>query len=132
MERSAPADLVNTDLAVQRFGTAGRHWLDQMWIADPLADAVAADRQPGGPTTTVLRAALKNGIDSVGNATDSLRALFEFLDDEPDWVDHDRMNRAADALVVNTAPLGIVLGAGVTCPSRRCGRWRSVNGWGRY
>lgn len=111
MERSAPADLVNTDLAVQRFGTAGRDWLHQMWIADPLADAVAADRQPGGPTTTVLRAALKNGIDSVDDATDSLRALFEFLDDEPDWVDHDRMNRAADALVVNTAPLGIVLGA---------------------
>jgi hypothetical protein len=111
MERTAPADLVNTDLAVQRFGTAGRDWLDQMWLADPLADAVAADRQPGGPTTTVLRAALESGIDSVDDATDSLRALFGFLDDEPDWVDHDRMSRAADALVVNTAPLGIVLGA---------------------
>ncbi|TYQ11804.1 UNVERIFIED_ORG: hypothetical protein L601_001400000990 [Gordonia westfalica J30] len=54
MER-IPTDLVNPDLAVQRYGKAGRVWLDQMWLADPLADAVAADSHPGGSTTSVLR-----------------------------------------------------------------------------
>ncbi|GAA10986.1 MULTISPECIES: oxygenase MpaB family protein [Gordonia] len=110
MER-IPTDLVNADLAVQRYGEAGRVWLDQMWLADPLADAVAADSHPGGSTTTVLRRALAHGIGSLDESTESMRALFAFLDDEPDWVDHDRMARAADALIVNTAPLGIVLGA---------------------
>ncbi|MCZ0915015.1 oxygenase MpaB family protein [Gordonia amicalis] len=106
-----PSDLVNADLAVQRYGEAGRVWLDQMWLADPLADAVAADSHPGGSTTSVLRNALAHGISSLDESTDSMRALFAFLDDEPAWADHDRMARAADALIVNTAPLGIVLGA---------------------
>ncbi|MHC3002083.1 oxygenase MpaB family protein [Gordonia metallireducens] len=110
MER-IPTDLVNPDLAVQRYGKAGRVWLDQMWLADPLADAVAADSHPGGSTTSVLRQALTSGISSLDESTESMRALFAFLDDEPAWVDHDRMARAADALIVNTAPLGIVLGA---------------------
>ncbi|WP_439030404.1 oxygenase MpaB family protein [Gordonia terrae] len=111
MEPNSPSGLVNTEAAVQRYGAAGRVWLEQMWLADPLADAVAADKQPGGPTTAVLRTALADGIDAVTDATASLRDLFAFLDDEPDWVDHDRMGRAADALIVHTAPLGIVLGA---------------------
>ncbi|ATD72451.1 MULTISPECIES: oxygenase MpaB family protein [Gordonia] len=106
-----PSDLVNADLAVQRYGEAGRVWLDQMWLADPLTDAVAADSHPGGSTTSVLRNALAHGISSLDESTDSMRALFAFLDDEPAWADHDRMARAADALIVNTAPLGIVLGA---------------------
>ncbi|GAC53661.1 oxygenase MpaB family protein [Gordonia amicalis] len=108
---SIPSDLVNADLAVQRYGEAGRVWLDQMWLADPLAEAVAADSHPGGSTTSVLRNALAHGISSLDESTDSMRALFAFLDDEPAWADHDRMARAADALIVNTAPLGIVLGA---------------------
>ncbi len=82
-----------------------------MWLADPLAEAVAADSHPGGSTTSVLRNALAHGISSLDESTDSMRALFAFLDDEPAWADHDRMARAADALIVNTAPLGIVLGA---------------------
>ncbi|KAF0967594.1 MULTISPECIES: oxygenase MpaB family protein [Gordonia] len=109
--KGIPSDLVNADLAVQRYGEAGRVWLDQMWLADPLADAVAADSHPGGSTTSVLRNALAHGISSLDESTDSMRALFTFLDDEPAWADHDRMARAADALIVNTAPLGIVLGA---------------------
>lgn len=83
MER-IPTDLVNPDLAVQRYGKAGRVWLDQMWLADPLADAVAADSHPGGSTTSVLRQALAAGISSLDESTESMRALFAFLDDEPD------------------------------------------------
>ncbi|MEO9326405.1 oxygenase MpaB family protein [Gordonia aurantiaca] len=106
-----PTDLVNADLAVSRYGEAGRVWLDQMWLADPLADSVAADTHPGGSVISLLQTALAHGIDALDEPTASMRALFAFLDDEPDWVDHDRMARAADALIVNTAPLGIVLGA---------------------
>ncbi|WP_168703261.1 oxygenase MpaB family protein [Gordonia paraffinivorans] len=106
-----PTDLVNADLAVARYGEAGRVWLEQMWLGDPLADAVAGDTHPGGTSTSLLRTALERGIDALDDPTESMRDLFAFLDDEPEWVDHDRMARAADALIVNTAPLGIVLGA---------------------
>lgn len=142
-----PTDLVNADLAVARYGEAGRVWLEQMWLGDPLADAVAGDTHPGGTSTSLLRTALERGIDALDDPTESMRDLFAFLDDEPEWGDHDRMGRAADALIVNTAPLGIVLGAaslvrgrvtrsppsrspspGDTCRNRRFVRSRSANG----
>lgn len=82
-----------------------------MWEADDLADAVAADEFAGGSATTAVRTALADGIGAVLDAPASLRALFAFLDAEPDWLDHDRLDRAADALIRHTAALGIVLGA---------------------
>lgn len=104
-------DLVNVALARQRYGDAGRHWLDAMWQADDLADAVVADVYSGGSATAAVRAALDGGIETVDDAPASLRALFATLDVEPEWLDHDRLDRAADALIRHTAALGIVLGA---------------------
>ncbi|MFW0787743.1 oxygenase MpaB family protein [Gordonia sp. CPCC 206044] len=111
MDRQPPQALVNTDVAVDRYGDAGRIWLDSMWSADPLADAVVSDEFGGSSATDAVRKALEGGIDTVDDAPDSLRALFTALDAEPAWVDHDRLDRAADALVRHTAALGIVLGA---------------------
>ena len=82
-----------------------------MWHGDPLADAVVADDFGASSATEAVRAALAGGIDSVADAPESLRMLFKFLDDEPDWVDHDRLDNAADALVRHTPILGMVLGA---------------------
>lgn len=41
--------------------------------------------------------ALEHGIDSVEDPAPSLVALFEHLDTEPDWVDHDQLHRGAVA-----------------------------------
>ena len=111
MERRIPRDLANADIAVRRYGDLGHRWLDGMWQADPLADAVVADDFGALSATEAVRAALEGGIDSVADAPESLRLLFKFLDDEPAWVDHDRLDNAADALVRHTPILGMVLGA---------------------
>jgi len=106
-----PRDLVNPDLAVRRYADLGERWLDGMWRADPLADAVANDDFGTSSATAAVRAALAGGIEAVPDAPASLKSLFDFLDDEPGWVDHDRLDHAADALVRHTPLLGMVLGA---------------------
>ncbi|MEU5842565.1 oxygenase MpaB family protein [Rhodococcus sp. NPDC047139] len=111
MDRRIPRDLVNADLAIRRYADLGERWLDGMWQADPLADAVVGDDFGSTSATAAVRMALADGIESVPNAPESLRALFDFLDDEPSWVDHARLDNAADALVRHTPILGMVLGA---------------------
>ncbi|MEW2017675.1 oxygenase MpaB family protein [Rhodococcus sp. NPDC076796] len=109
MNTRAPSGLVRTDEAVSMHGQAGREWLDAMWRADPLADRVLDEDFGSSSSTAAVSAALTNGIDP--DAPAALRKLFAFLDSEPDWVDHDRLDRAADALVRYSAVMGIVLGA---------------------
>lgn len=103
----------NADLAVARYGQAGRDWIAGTQIADPVADAVVADfaALPRGAGMTMLQAALQHGIDSVDSPPESLRVLFDEIDHEPDWLDHARLDRAAGHLVRHTASYGTVLGA---------------------
>ena len=68
MERWIPRDLANADIAVRRYGDLGHRWLDGMWQADPLADAVVADDFGALSATDAVRAALEGGIDSVTDA----------------------------------------------------------------
>lgn len=111
MTRQPPSELVETDTAVLRYGPAGTRWLDAMWDADPLADAVVHSKFESGSATAAVNQALTEGIEAVPHAPEALGELFAFLDDEPEWVDHAAMARAADALVQHTAGLGLVLGA---------------------
>jgi hypothetical protein len=111
MNPQPPRDVVNAEEAVARYGDAGRVWLETMWIGDPLADAVVNDDFADSSATSAVWGALADGIGSLPEAPNSLLALFAFLDEEPAWLDHNRLDRAADALVRHTAALGIVLGA---------------------
>ncbi|MEV1133407.1 oxygenase MpaB family protein [Rhodococcus coprophilus] len=111
MNRRIPSALVNADLAVRRYGDLGTRWLHGMWEADPLADAVVADEFGASSATVEVRKALVDGIDALPDAPESLRALFAFLDDEPEWLDHSRLDNAADALIRHTPVMGMVLGA---------------------
>lgn len=106
-------DFPHASLAVARYGQAGRDWIAGTQIADPPADAVVADfaMLAPGAGMSMLRTALSEGIDAVEAAPESLRALFAEIDDEPEWLDHDRLNRAAGHIVRHTASYGIVLGA---------------------
>lgn len=106
-------DFPHASLAVARYGQAGRDWIAGTQIADPPADAVVADfaMLPPGAGMSMLRTALSEGIDAVETAPESLRALFAEIDDEPEWLDHDRLDRAAGHIVRHTASYGIVLGA---------------------
>jgi len=81
-----PTALPNADLAVSRYGALGQAWMDGMWRADPPADAVVAK-------------------------TGSLDALMDLATTDPEWLERDRLDRAADVLVRYTAQWGLVLGA---------------------
>ena len=101
------------DIAVQRYGRAGQNWVDGVYAADPLADAVVAAfaELPRGAGMAMFRTALAEGIDAVPDAPVALRDLFAEVDTAPAWLDHSTLDRAAGHLVRYMASYGIVLGA---------------------
>ncbi len=103
----------NADVAIHRYGERGRQWVDGVHSADPLADAVVADFAGlgRGAGMAMFRAALADGIDSVPRAPESLRALFDQVDHEPAWLDHDRLDRAGGHLVRHMTSYGVALAA---------------------
>lgn len=106
--RTPPTGLVNADVAVRRFGDAGEDWLDLMWQADPLADAVANDPTGAGRAVRVL---MTQGLAALGEVPPSVAALLDQLTTDPDWLDRAALDRAADVLVRYSAQWGLVLGA---------------------
>jgi ER-bound oxygenase mpaB/B'/Rubber oxygenase, catalytic domain len=109
----ASAAVPNAELAIRRYGTLGRHWVDGINVADPIADAVVADFAglPPGRGMATFRAAMERGIHDVPDAPDSLRALFAEVDHEPEWLERDRLDRAAGHVVRHVASYGIVFAA---------------------
>jgi hypothetical protein len=101
---SPPTSLVNADLAVARHGALGQRWLDAMWDGDPLADAVARDG-----ASRVARAALAGTHD--GDLPESVDALLAAVRSDPEWLDRDACDRAADHLTRQTREFGLVLAA---------------------
>lgn len=107
---ASPTALPNGDLAIARYGAHGEAWLGGMWQADPLADAVVADSAGKGGVATV-RKALAGDEAAVSGASEPVRALLDQLTTDPDWLEPDRLDRAADVLVRYSAQWGLVLGA---------------------
>ncbi|WP_104107326.1 oxygenase MpaB family protein [Nocardioides sp. 616] len=99
--------------ARQRFPALAPRYFEAMWEGDPLADAFVADVASlgHGRAMRMLRTACREGIDSVPQAPESLRALFVELDDVPDWVDLAAMDHAYLHVGRYTRQAGIVLGA---------------------
>lgn len=105
-----PTALPNAGLAVAWYGALGQAWMNGMWQADPLADAVVAD--PAGPAAgRAVRTLMERGVGAVADAPPSVQALLAQITSEPDWLDRDRLDRASDVLVRYTAQWGLVLGA---------------------
>lgn len=102
-----PTALRRVDDAVRRFGDRGTAWLDAMWDADPLADAVAADRA----AIRQVRTLMSEGLGAVADPAPSVAALLDDLTARPDWLDLDRLDRASDVLVRYTPQWALVLGA---------------------
>lgn len=109
----APSAVLNADLAVERYGEQGRRWVNGISMADPLADNVVADfvGLPHGQGMEMFRGAIENGIDSIADAPESLLALFADVENEPTWLERDRLDRAAGHLARHVASYGIVLAA---------------------
>lgn len=103
---SAPRALVNTETLLRRHGEAGERWIAGMWRADPLADAVVADAKLAGRE---VRAFLAGDVAEVTTA--SAAALIAQVGADPDWLERERLDRAADVLVRYSAQWGLVLGA---------------------
>ena len=70
----------------------------QMLAGDPLADAVVAmyGELPKGKGRQLLDQALEQGIDTIDNPPEALRNLFDQVDPEPIWLDHDKLNLGCD------------------------------------
>jgi len=101
-----PTGLRNLDAAVARHGVHGERWIAAMWQGDPLADAVVEEL--GGRALGPVRTAIRDGV--TADTPASVRALFAQLEDEPGWVDHAALDRAAGHLA-RQPELGIALGA---------------------
>ena len=108
-----PGHVQCADLVRERYGELGAAWLAGATQGDPLADAVVADLAALGRRRgqDLVGRALRAGIDAAPEAPTSLRALFAQLDDVPEWVDHDQLDRAAQHLVRNSLQYGLVLAA---------------------
>lgn len=108
--RPAPTALPSTDLALTRYGDLGAAWLEGMWQADALGDAVVND--PTGPEAArAVRTLMTDGVGAVTDPPASVRALLDQLTTDPDWLERDRLDRASDVLVRYSAQWGLVLGA---------------------
>jgi hypothetical protein len=89
-----PTAYANAALARQRHGPRADKYIALLWCADPLADAVVDvfARLEEAEWRQMLDRALSNGIDSVPDAPEPLRALFAQLDHAPFWADRDQCN----------------------------------------
>ncbi len=99
-----------------------------MKMGDPLADAVVAmyKELPTGQGRKLLDQALGQGIDSVENPPQALVNLFAQLDDEPIWLDRDKLRLGCDVsrrvgpsgelVLRNLALMGGYLGAAAAKP----------------
>ncbi len=113
IHRAPPPTVLRVEEARRRFGTFADVYCDAVWEGDPLADAFVADfaELGHGRGMRMLRLACREGIDEVLAAPDSLRALFEQLDDVPDWVDLARIDRDSRHIRRYSRQSGIALGA---------------------
>lgn len=108
--RTPPTGLPGTAEAVRIHGALGRDWVDMMWEADPLADAVVRDPSGKGAGKAV-RTLMTEGISALDDVPPTVEALLTQLTTDPDWLDRDALDRAADVLARYTAQWGLVLGA---------------------
>ncbi|GEP32971.1 hypothetical protein NSZ01_07390 [Nocardioides szechwanensis] len=99
--------------AERRFGDFATTYFEAMWAGDPLADAFVADFPAlgHGKAMRMLKKACQAGVDSVPDAPASLRALFAQLDDVPEWLDLEVIDRDSAHIGRYTRQSGIVLGA---------------------
>ncbi|OUS25468.1 hypothetical protein A9Q99_21325 [Gammaproteobacteria bacterium 45_16_T64] len=69
-----------------------------MVMGDTLADAVAQmfSDLPGTQGRKLLNEALENGIESIDNPPQALVALFQQVDQVPEWVDHEKITLACN------------------------------------
>ena len=99
-----------------------------MLMGDPLADAVVAMYKdlPTGQGRKLLDQALEQGIHTLDNPPQALQALFNQVDDEPIWLDRDklklgcqvsrRVGLSGELVLRNLALMGGYLGAAAAKP----------------
>jgi hypothetical protein len=89
-----PTAYVNLDIARQKHPGRADKYVELLWHADPLADAVveAFASMPEPEWRLMLDQALDHGIGSVPHPPEPVRALFAQLDHVPFWVDREQCN----------------------------------------
>ncbi len=79
-------------------------------LGDPLADDLVAmmQRLPTGQGRAMFETAVEQGIDAVPDPPEELVAFFASVDDQPYWLDHDKLALAA-RVSMRTGVVGIGL-----------------------
>ena len=120
--------------ATDRYGAAAMSEIfDGFLEYDELAQAAMDDFHGIGGGQRMLHEALDHGIESVGDAPESLRALFAQVDQVPEWVDWDQLRRGSIAywrpgplvsfVFTTAAVVGGDRGYGITRPQTVTGRF---------
>ncbi len=84
-----------------RLGARYDRFFEFLYHADPLADRVIGEfeRLPREESSRLIRVALDEGIEKIGNASPALKALFGQLDRVPDWVDWEQLDTGGGAFL---------------------------------
>lgn len=91
-----PERYVNRQEARRVYGPLADRFAESYWDVDPLADAAVEELSADGRAGHAkLERALRDGIDSVGDAGPRMRALFDEVERVPSWVDWDRVDLGA-------------------------------------
>ncbi|WP_445168851.1 oxygenase MpaB family protein [Mycolicibacterium sp. Dal123E01] len=108
-----PARVRNFQEAQRIHGHRADQYVKALMRTDPLADAVVADlaELPRHGGKAMVDQALREGIDAVPDAPQSLRELFAQLDRVPFWLDLGEVDRGGAACVRHAQAAGIALGA---------------------
>jgi hypothetical protein len=92
--QQAPRRLRRSPEAVRRFGSKAALYAAALRQGDPLADALAADIAGDSTRRIALafEAALTEGLASVVEPPDSLRAFFDHVEATPAWLDREKLD----------------------------------------
>lgn len=77
-----------------------RTWASTYYDADPVAEAFVDEvylKQGQAAGRAMIDLALEKGVDAVPNAPESLKRMFAELEEEPEWLDWDKVEQGAKA-----------------------------------
>ncbi len=106
--------LRNLDVALARYGALVNTYGESLMLGDPLADDFAADCAQLGHATgmRMFNQALsgERPVDQIHGAPDSLHALIAQLEEMPDWVDPEQIERGATVFCRHAREAALAMG----------------------
>ncbi len=110
-----PSRVVDVDSTRRAYGDRVDAVLPWLWVADPLADNVAAAMRTRPASSENFYQALEHGRQSAPALPAPMERFLDNVEAVPEWVDWSRINRAGTLFFRTGIAGGIVLGAKSLC-----------------